>query len=114
MSRQKHPIDWEQVEKMCFIQCLQEEIASVVGCCLDTLQTRCKQEYGISFSEFYKQKRDGGKISLRRKQFQRASDGSDTMLVWLGKNYLGQTDKREVTEKETKPIQIQVINPYAT
>lgn len=36
-----------------------------------------------------------GKISLRRAQFQRALGGSDTMQIWLGKQWLGQADKIE-------------------
>lgn len=38
-----------------------------------------------------------GHLSLRRKQFQQALDGNITMLIWLGKNLLGQTDKVENT-----------------
>jgi hypothetical protein len=38
-----------------------------------------------------------GRMSLRRKQWKAAEDGNTTMLVWLGKQYLGQSDKSEVT-----------------
>ena len=88
-------IDWDQVESMCKIQCTQEEIAAVVGCCLDTLQDRCTKEIGVSFSEFFKQKKEGGKASLRRNQWKLAQDGNPTMLIWLGKNMLDQADKSE-------------------
>lgn len=88
-------IDWDQVESMCKIQCTQEEIAAIVGCCLDTLQDRCAKEMGVSFSEFFAQKKMGGKASLRRNQWKLAQDGNATMLVWLGKNMLNQTDKTE-------------------
>ena len=38
-------------------------------------------------------------------QVSRALEGSDTMLIWLGKNYLGQTDRREHRHTvELKPI----------
>ena len=43
--------------------------------------------------------RDGagqGLASLRRRQFKAAEDGNATMLVWLGKQYLGQSDKQEI------------------
>jgi hypothetical protein len=33
--------------------------------------------------------------SLRRKQVERALAGSDTMLIWLGKQRLGQNEKTE-------------------
>lgn len=36
-----------------------------------------------------------GQVSTRRRQVQNAMDGDTAMLIWLGKNYLGQTDRRE-------------------
>lgn len=105
-------IDWPQVEQLCKIQCTQEEIAAVVGCCLDTLQTRCADEIGVTFSEFYKQKKEGGKASLRRNQWKLAQDGNATMQIWLGKQYLDQIDKKEVTNKNNDPIKIEVVSPY--
>lgn len=45
--------------------------------------------------------RDGvgqGLASLRRRQFKAAEDGNATMLVWLGKQYLGQVDKQEIAQ----------------
>lgn len=104
MSRPKHPINWEQVVRLCHIQCTQEEVASVIGCCLDTLQNRCKEEHGITFSEFYKQKRQGGKASLRRNQW-KMGETNPTMAIFLGKQYLGQSDKHHV-EQETIQITI--------
>ena len=40
--------------------------------------------------------RDQGRATLRRLQWQRAHAGSDTMLIWLGKQMLGQRDKAEL------------------
>ena len=90
-------IDWKLVENLCKIQCTQEEIASVVNVCLDTLQSRCSDEHGVSFSEFFKQKKEGGKASLRRSQWKTADSGNPTMQIWLGKQYLKQTDKNELS-----------------
>lgn len=45
--------------------------------------------------------RDGqgeGLASLRRRQFKAAQDGNATMLIWLGKQYLGQADKQEIAQ----------------
>ena len=39
-------------------------------------------------------------IELRQKQFQMAMDGDVKMLIWLGKQMLGQADKQEVTTTE--------------
>jgi len=43
--------------------------------------------------------------SLRKKQFDLAMNGNATMLVWLGKNLLGQTDRQELTGAGGGPIQ---------
>lgn len=59
----------------------------------------------MSFAEYSDQKRAKGKLSLRRKQFQLALSGDRTMLIWLGKQYLGQVDKSELTGKNGGPIE---------
>lgn len=69
---------------------------------IDTLSRWCKRVFGVTFQEFYKQ--NGGfamKIALRRNQMA-LSKKSAAMAIFLGKNYLGQTDRIEqiVTEVE--------------
>lgn len=90
------PVDWDQVEKMCAIQCTGEEIAGVMGFSYDTLERACKREQNLAFAEYMAQKRQEGKASLRRKQYTTAMEGNPTMLVWLGKNWLNQTDKQDI------------------
>jgi hypothetical protein len=43
--------------------------------------------------------------SLRKKQFEVAMNGNPTMLIWLGKNLLSQTDRQELTGAGGGPIQ---------
>ncbi|MCK5610858.1 hypothetical protein KAR91_53790 [Candidatus Pacearchaeota archaeon] len=97
MGRPLHPIDWNQVDAMCKIQCTQNEIASVIGCHRDTLDDRCVAEHGITFSKYFKEKSRVGKASLRHTQFKVAKEGSVPMLIHLGKNILDQTDKKELS-----------------
>jgi len=96
MGRPRKEVNWEEFDKLCAIQCTEEEIAAWYDMTIDTLNARCKEEYGQTFSEVYAQKRQEGFSSLRRYQFKRATGGSDTMLIWLGKQYLGQKDKHEL------------------
>ena len=93
-GRPKKIIDQEQFEKLCGFQCTQEEICSWFDVTDKTLTSWCKETYGESFSEVYSKKREKGKISLRRAQFQLATK-SAAMAIFLGKNYLGQTDRIE-------------------
>jgi precorrin-4 methylase len=54
-----------------------------------------KNDFGKSFTEYFELKRKSGRASLRRKQWQMA-DNNPTMAIWLGKQYLNQTDKSVV------------------
>ena len=47
-----------------------------------------------------------GLASLRRRQFKAAQDGNATMLIWLGKQYLGQTDKQDITASVTSEVTV--------
>jgi len=91
-GRPKKEIDFTMVEELCKIQCTGEEISAVLKVNYDTLNARIKEEYGLSFSDYYKRESAGGKTSLRRVQFKSALGGNVTMLIWLGKNYLGQKE----------------------
>ena len=78
-------------ESLCKIQCTEEEICDFFNVTDKTLSGWCKRTYGKNFSETYKEKRAGGKISLRRAQFQLAEKNA-AVAIWLGKQYLGQKD----------------------
>ncbi len=97
MARPRKDIDRADFESLLAIQCTLSEIAAFFdnklgGCSPDTVERWCKRTYNSSFAEVSAKKREIGKISLRRIQFQLAQK-SAAMAIFLGKNYLGQTDK---------------------
>ena len=97
MGRPRKQIDKTEFEKLCFLQCTQNEFCSWFEISEDTLNKWCKENYdGKTFSAVFKEKRENGIISLRRTQFQLA-EKSPAMAIFLGKNLLGQTDKMEQT-----------------
>ena len=49
-----------------------------------------------SYSVFYTKGRESLKQRLRMRQIQVADKGNVVMLIWLGKQYLGQKDKTEL------------------
>lgn len=77
---------------LCEIWATEKEIAHVFGCSVDTIERWCRRELGCSFADAYKKRAVIGNISLRRTQL-RLSEKSPAMAIWLGKQYLGQTDK---------------------
>ena len=99
-GRPKKNIDKKSFEAMCAFQCTLEEICAFLDVTDKTLNTWCKKEYGATFSVVFKQKRELGKMSLRRKQWALA-DKSAPMAIFLGKQYLGQKDTIEVEDRES-------------
>jgi hypothetical protein len=86
------PIDWNIVDKYLLSGCKGTEIAPHFGICEDTLYARCEEEKGLLWSAYSAKKRAQGDSILRDVQFNRACDGSDTMLIWLGKVRLEQKE----------------------
>lgn len=110
-GRPRKVINQKQFEELCHIQCTQEEICAVLDCDENTINSWCKETYKKGFSEVFRQKREGGKTSLRRKQWLLA-DTNASMAIFLGKNMLGQTDKKE-EETNTVDVLLQNINTLA-
>lgn len=108
MGRPPIEINKEMFEKLCSIQCTEEEIAGVFDCSIDTINRWCKKTYDATFADIYKKKSASGKMSLRRWQFDTAKRGNATMQIWLGRQYLGQTDKREYEDTSDRSITINV------
>lgn len=100
MCRPRIDIEKETFEKLCGIHCTLLEISDWFGCSEDTIERWCKREYKETFAEVFKKKSSRGNMSLRRLQWQSAENGNITMQIWLGKQWLGQTDKIE-TSNET-------------
>jgi len=119
-GRPRIEINYEEFEKLCYFQATLIEVASWFKCSPDTIELRVKEHYldedgnGRTFTDVFGSLRGNGKIALRRQQFQRAMNGSDKMLIHLGKHYLGQTDKVEHTGKDGGPIQTDDLTALST
>lgn len=91
-GRPKKEINKGQFEKLCAIFCTEEDIADFFDCSIDTIKRFCKATYNLSFAQTYKKYSAQGRCSLRRYQFNIAEKNA-AMAIFLGKNYLGQTDR---------------------
>jgi DNA-binding MurR/RpiR family transcriptional regulator len=90
------------VRSLARIGCTHQEIATIVGISQATLRRRAKDEIAKGYDEM--------RMSLRRWQYEKAKSGNVAMLIWLGKQYLGQTDRNEETHK-AEIIEIERIAP---
>lgn len=107
-GRPEKPIDWDEFQRLCALQCTQSEIASWFYLTAETLSNRVEQEYGEDYSTVYKKLSEYGKCSLRRTQYKLAQK-SAAMSIFLGKqkSWLGQSDvppDEMVAESVVKPF----------
>lgn len=99
MGRKKVNIDWKKIENMAVAGCNGQQIAAAVGIHYNTLFKRCKEDNKCEISEYLQTKKEKGNNLLIQKQFDIALKGDRAMLIWLGKNRLGQSDKKEITQE---------------
>lgn len=102
VGRPRLDIDPNIVKEMAGIGCTIREIATVMGCSRDTIERH--------FAEEIVKGQEESKAKLRRRQWQSAMGGSPAMLIWLGKQMLGQADKQELSGSGGRPIQHEFID----
>ena len=103
-GRPRIKIDKKDFEKLCAMQCTLNEFCGWFDCSEDTIERWCKEEYGKTFAEVFKLKREKGRISLRRSQWQLAEKNT-AMAIFLGKQYLGQRDSFPEEQQDSKALE---------
>ena len=88
MARPKLDIDTERVEMLASFGCSTIEIARLHNCDESTIRLRFKNEL--------ERGRENMKIKLRQLQWKQAENGNTSLLIFLGKQYLGQSDRNEL------------------
>ena len=77
--------DREVIKRLASIMCSNEEIGNIIGMTEEGVKKR--------FKKVIEEGRAKGKESLRKAQFTRGMDGDTRMQIWLGKNYLNQSEE---------------------
>jgi hypothetical protein len=83
-------IDLLTDERAAAIGCPVEDIAALLGIGRRTLYDHMERDPAVA--EAIERGRGTGRASVRRMQWMKAEQGSDTMLIWLGKVLCGQKD----------------------
>jgi hypothetical protein len=99
MARPRKEIDEDKLEQLASLGLSNAEIAAVLDVSPDTIERNYRETL-----DWGRNKRNA---SLRRKQYEIAMSGNPTMLIWLGKQFLEQSDKvdQNIAGKDGGPIQ---------
>lgn len=89
MARPEAQIDLIELEKLCGMQCTDEEIAAFLGVSTRTIERRRKVK---QFSEIMDRAKAKGRVSVRRSLFRLAAAGNIAAAIFLAKNLLGYRD----------------------
>jgi hypothetical protein len=105
------PIDWDVVGEWLMKGCSGVQIAAILGVHHETLYDRCVAEHGVYFSQFSLKYKSKGDSLLHAAQFDAALKGNTSMLIWLGKQRLDQSEKTTLAIKKTELQEILDENP---
>jgi len=94
MGRPKQVFDLKALRDLMKLHPTNEEVGAFFGCCSKTVERHYSNDE--AFREAMDAGRAEGKTSLRRAQTELARAGNPTMLIWLGKQLLGQRDHVDV------------------
>ena len=89
MARPEAKIDFAELEKLCGMQCTDEEVAAFFGVSTRTIERRRQVK---KFSEVMEQAKAKGRVSVRRSLFRLAAAGNIAAAIFLSKNILGYRD----------------------
>lgn len=90
MPTPRKDLDPAGVEKLAAIGCTDAEIAEFYSCSQGHVRGRYRESLDAGRAKL--------KQSIRRAQLKAMRQGNITMMIWLGKQCLGQTDKQEISE----------------
>ena len=105
MARPRKEINLETLRSLASIQCTYPEMAAILNVSVRYLKMRYCTKVEKWKSE--------GTCSLRRKMWLSAMNGNTTMQIWVSKNEMGWSDRREVTMPGGLPVRIKTAEEVA-
>lgn len=91
--------EYEFFEELCSKFCEQKEISNIMRTSITKINLYCKKHYideddghKMTFGEVQEMFRSRGALKIRNKQWELIEKGNLQMIMWYGKNYLGQKD----------------------
>jgi len=93
MGRPRKEMDWEKFDTLCGYHMTLEDIAAMLGMDMDTVEKRCREDKGLSFSELWVQKSAPMRSRLRVTLWQ----------IGLGTPNVYDKDTGKLLKKERQP-----------
>lgn len=121
MGRPRKEMDWHLLDSLVALDaqldyCAEKQLEKwgeesskqTIKAAREVIERRIRERFDITFTEYKHKRLEPLRISLRKKQIEVAMKGNVTMLIFLGKNYLGQSDKieQQVTQDSTTQVQL--------
>lgn len=104
-GRPQKPIEWDVVDQLLMAGCTGTEVAANFNIYPDTLYRRVQEEFAITFTEYAAKYEEKGKALIKLKQFEKALEKDNTLLIWVGKQRLGQREPDSKSELDLSKLQ---------
>jgi hypothetical protein len=112
-GRPVKPIDWRKVDDLLLAGCTGAEVAAFFDMHPQTFYDRAAAQYGTSFTAYSQSKKQNGEAILRAHQYAKAlgmtKEGDNTLLIWLGKQRLNQSET-----PHDSTVSPELISAYST
>lgn len=99
--------DWKVLDSILQFGATLIDCSEMLKVSEDTIQKRIRELHDLKFSEYRNRKMSRMRVRLLQRQFDSAMSGNTALLIWLGKQHLGQSDKLD-TSLDTSQIQINI------
>lgn len=106
MARPKLKIDVAELEKLCTMQCTDEEVAAFLGISVKTLERR---KHIKTFADTMEKAKSKGRVSVRRMLFSQAAKGNIAATIFLAKNVLGYRDALRNEHSVQEGTELQMV-----
>lgn len=103
--KESDKINKDELEKLMRLYPSEKEAADWFGVTIKTLQRFIRKHFQSSFVQLRDKSFVKTKVGLKRAQIEKALKGDNTMLIWCGKQYMGQAEKVESKTEDTTPQQ---------
>ena len=107
IGRPEKEINWDKLDAALQFGARMLDCRGLLDVCEDTIAEKIKEKHGVTFSEYRLLRMSTMRTKLLQKQFDVAMSGNVSMLIWLGKQHLEQSDKHEV-DNNFSPVIIKI------